>query len=356
MRKIMLMVLAAMMICLLQAAPVLASEIDVGAELKYDKDFTISELANSNGLSVSEIISRLKIDESDASLTIDNVSKRYSELNPEIIKEKTKKLLIEQEIESHKNWKLIMLKFFLWVLLVLSLAAIMNRSKKIFMKPVLLVVSAIVFGVLLGSDPNPLGTVKDGIVLYANDGVLFKPRFVALAFLLLLALVFGRMFCGWGCQIGVIQDLFYRFRDKKIKVPFWFSNSIRILVFSAMIASAFLFHIDILGYVDPFKVYNLSLVDLNLGFIILLLILSFFIYRPWCSFACPFGLIAWGIGKISYLKLHVNNDTCSDCGSCSRICPTGAAAGRRNGENSAECYLCDRCREVCPNKSITYGR
>ena len=32
-----------------------------------------------------------------------------------------------------------------------------------------------VFGVFLGSDPSPMGTVKDAIVLFGSKGVIFPP-------------------------------------------------------------------------------------------------------------------------------------------------------------------------------------
>lgn len=355
MKKIKLIIYAMAILCVLHVIPAAANEDAGEVGLKFKQGFTIKELADANSIPVSLIMSKLGLNQADSALSIDEVTKRYPHLNTETIKEETTKVLIENKIESQKNWKLIVLKFLLWVLLVVSLAVLLKRGSKIVFKPLLLLLSAMVFGVLLGSDPNPLGTVKDGIILYADSGVLFKPRFVALTFLLLLVLIFGRLFCGWGCQIGVIQDLLYRIRVKKIKAPFWVTNTVRILVFAAMIAFAFVFHVDILGYVDPFKIY-FSFAAVNLGFLIILTALSVFIYRPWCSLACPFGLIAWGVDKFSFLKLRINNDSCTNCGACERKCPTGAATGLREGQKLSECYLCDRCREACPSGSFTYGR
>jgi polyferredoxin len=45
-------------------------------------------------------------------------------------------------------------------------------------------------------------------------------------------------------------------------------------------------------------------------FISLALVVSLFIYRPWCYFFCPFGLDGWMAEKISLFKIKVDYDKC----------------------------------------------
>lgn len=75
--------------------------------------------------------------------------------------------------------------------------------------------AAAVFGILLGADPSPMGTVKDAIALYGYKGVIFPPRMIALSVFLLLVLIANKFICSWGCQLGTLQDLLFRLnRDK----------------------------------------------------------------------------------------------------------------------------------------------
>ena len=95
----------------------------------------------------------------------------------------------------------------------------------------------VLFGVVLGSDPSPMGTVKDAIVLYARDGVLFPPRMIAFGVFMLLVILANKLICAWGCQLGTVQETLYRIVHRKagsgvikpVKLSFALTNTIRIL-------------------------------------------------------------------------------------------------------------------------------
>lgn len=345
------------LILLSGTAPAWAADTDK-KEFVFAPQWTLQQLADSNGFESSALLKRLKLEQADASRQISEIAGAET-ISVDEIKSEAKKLFVEKQTEKSKNWQLIFIKFTLWVLLLTILAVIMNRKKAVKYKPLWLVMSAVVFGAILGSDPNPLGVVKDGIVLYANEGVLFKPRFMALGFLLLLVLVFSRIFCGWACQIGVVQELLFRHRLSRIKLPFWLTNSVRVSVFAAMLVFALGFHMDLLGYVDPFKIYSFSFstyTALYIGFILLLIMSSLFIYRPWCTLACPFGLIAWVVNRLSIFKMRFQRADCTGCGACVEACPAGAIKKVTDKGIRAECFMCNRCREACPADAIKYGR
>jgi hypothetical protein len=88
------------------------------------------------------------------------------------------------EEHASKDWVKILIKFVLWFVF---LAAVFLYSIK---RPItsglrkgLLFFSLTIFGVILGSDPSPMGTVKDAIVLFAKKGVIFPPRLIKTAVL-----------------------------------------------------------------------------------------------------------------------------------------------------------------------------
>ena len=297
-----------------------------------------------------------------------DLQKPISELNltePEMTEQLNKALALNAEYES-KNWFKIPLKFAAWFVFLL-LVFFLLRAKRV--RPVLrkwlYFAAALIFGVALSSDPSPMGTVKDAIVLLGAKGVIFPPRLIAMLVFLALVLVANKFICAWGCQLGVLQDLIFRFNrntnDTKgkiaqIKIPFIVSNSIRVLFFLIFSAVAFLWAFDLIGVIDPFKVYNPAKVGLAGGiFIGILLSASLFIYRPWCHLFCPFGLVGWLVEKISIFKIKVDYDTCIACEKCAKACPsTVMNAILKREETIPDCFACGNCIDVCPTDSIHF--
>jgi ferredoxin-type protein NapH len=85
---------------------------------------------------------------------------------------------------------------------------------------------------------------------------------------------------------------------------------------------------------------------------------AFFFRRSWCQI-CPLGgLIAlfnrfppfkW----ISLVRLHKDEEKCTKCGICKRVCPTQVKEvyEKKSGDvASSQCIYCLRCVEMCPNK------
>jgi polyferredoxin len=279
----------------------------------------------------------------------------------------TKKMALFAE-ESSKNWKKIAIKFLLWFLLLLSVYFYLKKRRVTpRLRTLLLFTSVFVFGVALGSDPSPMGTVKDAVYLFAASRAVFPPRMIALTVFLLLVFIVNKYICAWGCQAGTLQDLFFRLnrddRQKAViwnqfKAPFWITNSFRIALFSAFSITAFLWSFDLIGKIDFFKIYS----PLHLGitggvFAAAILLLSLFLYRPWCHLFCPFGLAGWIVEKISLVKISVNYDTCIACQRCANACPSTVMSAilLRDRKTIPDCFSCYTCRDVCPSGSIEFS-
>ena len=279
----------------------------------------------------------------------------------------SKRLALAAERAS-KNWVKIPTKFALWFLF---LAVVFVTMKKRKLTPVLrnwlLFISLMVFGVAMGSDPSPMGTVKDAIHLYGSAKAIFPPRMIALAIFLAIVFLVNKYICAWGCQVGVLQDLLFRMnrRDKnkaiigrQIKVPFAVSNTVRIVFFSLFSLIALFWGHDIIGPIDPFKIYKpLYLGGAGILFAGAVLLASLFLYRPWCHFFCPFGLVGWLVEKISRVRISVNYETCIACEKCATACPSTVMGAilRRNKKTIPDCFACYTCREVCPTDSISFS-
>ncbi|OPY72012.1 MAG: putative electron transport protein YccM [Syntrophorhabdus sp. PtaU1.Bin058] len=278
-----------------------------------------------------------------------------------------KRLALAAEHES-KNWIKIPAKFLLWFVF-LSMVFILAKKRRVTSgaRKGLLFAAVLIFGVIMGSDPSPMGTVKDAIHLYGTAHAVFPPRMIALTVFLAIVFFANKYICAWGCQAGTLQDLIFRINQtdgqkavmgRQIKIPFVVTNSIRFIFFCVFTFVAFSLGTDIVEPVDPFKIYNPAHLGLTGGiFIGALLLASLFTYRPWCHLFCPFGLVGWLVEKISLVKISVNYETCIACQRCAAACPSTVMGAilKRHKKTIPDCFACYTCREVCPTGSIQFS-
>ncbi|MBU2551483.1 MAG: 4Fe-4S binding protein, partial [Proteobacteria bacterium] len=254
-----------------------------------------------------------------------------------------------------------------WIIFLALVFRLMRREKITpKTRQALYLTASFIFGVVLGADPSSMGTVKDAIVLYGAKGVIFPPRLIALTVFLIMVFLANKFICAWGCQVGTLQDLIFRLnrrpKDNKgiwpqYKPPFALTNTVRVVFFVTLTALAFTWAFDMIDPIDPFKIYKPAVLGLGGAvFIGALLVLSLFIYRPWCHLFCPFGLLGWLVEKISLFKIQVDYQTCIACETCARACPSTVmnAILKRERLVIPDCFSCATCIDVCPTDSIHF--
>ncbi|MDQ7799408.1 MAG: 4Fe-4S binding protein [Candidatus Edwardsbacteria bacterium] len=332
-----------------------AEEIRTG-EILVDTALTISGIAQANGIPEAKLLKGLKLEPGATLLKLSQAGRSTEQASSVI-----RKIKVVQATENAKDWRLILSKFALWII-GLKVATILLMKKGVTgrIRLIWMIGTALLYGFILGSDPNPMGTVKDAIVLYGTEGVVFPPRMAALGVFLLLVFVSNKSICGWGCHFGALQDAVSFSPVKKFKLPFWLTNGLRITVLAGIILAVFAWRLDWVGLIDPFKVFNLKMADIGLGgvlFISLMLILSLFFYRPWCQLFCPFGLAGWVVEQFSLLSPRIDRRECIKCLNCVRVCPTRAMEGIYDDRKiHADCFACGRCIGNCPVKAIKWDR
>jgi NAD-dependent dihydropyrimidine dehydrogenase PreA subunit len=289
-------------------------------------------------------------------------------MSQEQLSDKANKVLAIQAEHASKNWFKIPLKGGLWVLFLSAVFVLLRKGKVSARNRKWIYVAAVgVFGIFLGSDPSPMGTVKDTAVLLGSKGVIFPPRLVALGIFLLMVMLANKFICSWGCQFGTLQDLIFRLnrdaKDRKgvfgqVKVPFVVSNSTRILFFIVLTSVAFAWAMDIVAVIDPFKIFKPQLIGVAGGlFVAVILGLSLFMYRPWCHFFCPFGLVSWLVEKLSIFRIKVDYDKCVSCEACSQACPSGVMDAILTQDKVVpDCFSCGTCIEACPAGAVSFER
>jgi NAD-dependent dihydropyrimidine dehydrogenase PreA subunit len=261
---------------------------------------------------------------------------------------------LEAEAAS-KPWMKIRIKFALWIAFFITAMLLLVFTKVRPLVRVLMLVAAVaIFGLWLGVEPNAPGTIKDGLMLYAEDGVVFMPRLIAFAGFMLMSIIGNKIFCGWGCQFGAAQDAIWQLPTKKWKPPFALTNTVRVVFFGAISAAAFGYGADILEPIDPFRIFRLGAVAAVIV-AVGILVAGVWVYRPWCQFFCPFGLVAWFGERVAITKPRVNLKTCIDCLRCEQQCPNWSIKGIRRGHRAPQdCFACGTCIRVCPVDAIRW--
>jgi len=280
---------------------------------------------------------------------------------------KTKVEVAENNEENSKNPLRYTLHFILCVFFLAAVFYLIRKSRiTSSVRKFLYLVSIIIFGLGFNSSPSPMGPLKDTISMFGNLPEIIHPRLFAILTYLGLVIIANKFICSWVCQLGVLQDFIFRLnrnaKDNKgiirqFKVPFILSNSIRILFFVTITVSSFLWAINLIDFINPFAIFHG--IELQLPgwiFVGCILIMSIFIYRPWCNLFCPFGLLSWLFEKLSFYKIRVNYQTCDLCEACVDSCPSEAMnAILKKKRTLPDCFSCGSCIKACHSASIRFG-
>jgi ferredoxin-type protein NapH len=106
----------------------------------------------------------------------------------------------------------------------------------------------------------------------------------------------------------------------------------------------------------PFWIAGGYISSINITIFIIITILALAYRRVWCRI-CPLGALTalfstfTPFKQIALTKLQKNEEKCTKCGICKRVCPTQATDvyEKKGGDvTESRCILCARCVEICP--------
>jgi len=262
--------------------------------------------------------------------------------------------------------------FIFWItisLFVILLIRIKKLSRNV--RITILVVATVFAGVIFGGFPNLLMPFQQTLSTIAVRGDVTKlfPVFTVFGGLIITTIFLGRVLCGFACHIGTLQELISQINFKSDEEA-QNNNKFHIetsSVKASLIRRFFLFIIILLAGIWSIQI--LQIFNPNLGFwyfinmftftfifpligLVVVSIISIFIYRPFCRFICPAGAVASLCARVTRRKYRRTKD-CNECGLCEKICPTQEASA---DSKKNECYYCNRCIEVCPKDAIEFSK
>ncbi len=332
------------------------------AEVEFNPDLSLRDLAENNGLLPGELKYRLQ-HEIRKGTSVDML-KPVKQLP---IPEATIRAAIVHTQENENPWRYIQRFVLLSLFFALLLLGLMKQKQIAAFRKWILVVVFCIFGIVLGVSPNPMEAVVKLFKWTAGLQGGPVPVIGTLILFSILSIWGAKLLCGWGCPLGALQETLFNFRlfPKKyhFQFPFVLSLGIRvtalivflILLFGGIpsIVSFVLYH-----HVNYFKVFRMpEMAIVALYSLPVFLVASILMFRPFCQWICPFGLWAWVLEKISLYRIRINVRKCTKCLKCVKACPTQAMKGiyENRGLLSADCWVCGECVEACPTRAISYS-
>jgi ferredoxin len=196
-----------------------------------------------------------------------------------------------------------------------------------------------------------LAGISVGPSVYLSD----IPLLLLVGFTVITTLLFGRIFCGFLCPFGALQDLLERVVPRGLRRELPKAVHKRALLIKYVILAIVLtpvligIEMSLFQYFEPFgTVFYWSSSWVLWGIAGLILIASAIVPRFYCRYACPLGA-ALAIGSLVAPFRIGRVEQCKFCKVCEQQCPTGAIDGP--SIDFKECVRCNVCEVLLAQKA-----
>lgn len=230
------------------------------------------------------------------------------------------------------------------------------------------------------SCPGALGSCPIGALQAVLGSYDYKFSFYLFGFFMAVGAILGRFVCGWLCPFGLVQDLLYKipFFKKRKNIPgHKYLKLLKYFILIGFVIIIPLFVVDIIGQGEPgfckyicpsgtlFGGWTLYALDDGVrqaagwlfawksAVLLCLIVLSLWVYRPFCKYLCPLGAVYGCFNPIAFYKIQIDETKCTQCGKCRSACPMDIPV--HITPNNPECIRCGECKKNCPHSAIAVG-
>jgi polyferredoxin len=218
-----------------------------------------------------------------------------------------------------------------------------------------------------------------------------------LFFVLVITVLFGRVYCSTLCPLGILQDIVIRIAKRmnrrrrfKYKEQHYilhyslfvltgilaFSGSVMLLnlfepfsnygrILSNLISPSVVLANNALWYIlglfgltflIPIPILHISIVSVltSLSILALVTYLSYNHGRLFCNLLCPAGAFLGLLSRFSVFKIVIDKNNCKECGLCERVCKANCIKSSSKEIDFAACIGCFNCLDACPTVGMSY--
>lgn len=212
----------------------------------------------------------------------------------------------------------------------------------------------------------------------------FLPSLLALNFaviigVVLITLLFGRIYCSVICPMGIFQDLVIWIRRKGEKLfkkkkthKFKFVSEhkwVRYGVFVLSVVSLFASGQMLIALIAPYSAYGrmvqsivaacsgsvtAALLITGLLTLIIICVCAWMWGREYCNTICPVGTLLSFMSRFSMFRVQIDESKCINCGKCGRGCKASCIDTKNHKIDYSRCVDCFDCIDTCQEGAIQF--
>ncbi len=221
---------------------------------------------------------------------------------------------------------------------------------------------------------------------------------IGLIFIVVITLLFGRVYCSFLCPLGALQDLLIagsqRFRRQPGHSYSRPLNGLRYSLLALTVTTALLGSLSLVSLLDPTSLagrifthflqpllvwtYNLgilvlkplniylypkqtafvplSVLAVTVVFFLLIIYLAVARGRLYCNTVCPVGTFLGLLSHVSVFQFTLNQKSCSECVRCENVCKASCIDPQTACIDMSRCVGCFNCLNACSKATISYQR